>query len=89
MALANYSFGPGSRDITLIEHYHEAPSLEPVLKRYIAFSEERNQHIRTLLSQLEREDGPEQKQHLLAALSSIQSSHEQDLSLFKNLLDKS
>lgn len=88
MALTNYAFGPNSRDITIIEHYHEAPTLELVLRRFITFSEARNQHIRTLLSQLAREDVPEKKQHIIAALSSIQSGHEQDLTLFKNLLDK-
>jgi hypothetical protein len=88
MALANYSFGSNNKDIIFIANYHEAPSLEPVIKRFIEFAEKRNKHIRTLLAELTEEKELDKRQSLVAALSSIQSDHEQDLALFKKLLNE-
>jgi hypothetical protein len=88
MALANYSFGSNNKDIIFIANYHEVPCLEPVIKRFIEFAEQRNERIRTLLSALTNAKGPDSMQHLVAALSSIQRSHGQDLSLFKKLLNE-
>jgi len=88
MSHTNYSFGSNNKDIIVIQHYHEASSLEPMMKRFIEFAEQRNEHIRTLLSELRNAEEPDRRQRLVTALSSMQSGHEQDLTLFKKLLEE-